>query len=118
MHEMAVADNDRLTSQCETRKSGQENRRFGQILERRKLAIHGCSQHHVLDDLFFSNAKLTRLLGNLFFDQSGSNKTGGDQVGANLVFRSFFRHRLRKTAERVFRCDVSALVGRSDVGMN
>ena len=41
VHEMAMADHDRLTGQRQARKSSQENRGFGQVLKRCELAVHG-----------------------------------------------------------------------------
>ena len=68
VHKMAVADNDGLPGQRVARKARQENRSGGDIFHGSELAIHGFSQHDILNYFLFRDPKLLGLLRDLFLD--------------------------------------------------
>jgi hypothetical protein len=80
MHEVAVADDDRLAGQSVAWEAGQENCGRGDVFQGSEFAIDCFAQHDVFDNFLFSYPKLLRLLRDLFLDQRGTNKSRANDV--------------------------------------
>lgn len=79
------------------------------ILRRREFTIHGFLQHHVFDNVSFADMPLRRLFWNLLVDQGRAHEAGADHVGADMVFRTFFRHDFGQPEQSVLGRNISAI---------
>ncbi len=89
LHAPAVADNQRLTGQRIGLEGGEEERRLGDIRDRRELTIDGLLEHDLLDDGLLGDPELARLFGNLPFNEQGSNKAWRNDVGKHAMPGTF-----------------------------
>ena len=110
LHEMAVANDDRLTGQSIAREAREEEGGCGNIFRGSELTVHGFPQHNVFDHFLFGNAKLMRLLRDLFLNQRCTNEAGTNHIGPYSVFGTLLRHRLGQANDAMFSGDVSRLV--------
>ena len=110
LHEMAVANEDRLTGQSIARETHEEEGGRGNILRGSELTIHGFPQHNIFDHVLFGNSKLLGLLRDLFLNQRCTNEAGTNHIGPYSVFGSLLRHRLGQANDAMFCGDVRRLV--------
>jgi len=89
LHEPAVGDDQGLTGQRVRGEGGEKQRRLGDILDGRELAIDGFLQHDILDDVLLADPKGLGLFRNLLLDQGRADKAGTDDVGAHAMRGAF-----------------------------
>ena len=80
-----MADDDALASEGIAREARQEDGGRGNIFRGSELTIHGFPQHDVFDNFLFGEAKLLRLLGDLFLNQRCTNEAGTNHIGPYSV---------------------------------
>src|SRR4051812_41868000 len=85
LYEPAMADHQRLASQCIGAEPCQEERGFSDVLHRSKFAIDRLLEHHVLDHLLLGDAERLRLLGDLLVDQRRAHEAGADDVRTDAM---------------------------------
>mmetsp|Transcript_49009 Transcript_49009/g.115128 ORF Transcript_49009/g.115128 Transcript_49009/m.115128 type:complete len:426 (+) Transcript_49009:554-1831(+) len=109
LHRPAVADDHGLTGQRLGREAGKHQRHLGHIVGRRELTVDGFLEHDLLDDIRFADAQCQRLLGNLFVHQGRSDEAGADDIGPDVVLRTFLGNHLAQADEPMFGRDIGRL---------
>lgn len=82
----------------------------GNVLSRRKLAVHGLLEHDVLDDRLLGYAERASLFGDLLVDQRGAHEAGANNVRPDTTLCTFLGDHLGEADESVFGSDVGRLV--------
>ena len=113
LHAPAVAHHERLAGQRVRSERGEEESRFGHVLDRGELAVHGVLEHDGLDDLLFGDAELLRLLGDLLVDKRRAHKAGTDDIGAYVMLGAFFGDSFGK-ADKLNLVQARAFVNKGD----
>ena len=78
------------------REGGQEQHRLRDVFDRGEHAVDRAAQHHALDDLFFADAQLLRLLGNLLVDERRAHEARTHHMRAHIVLCAFLRQHARE----------------------
>jgi len=118
LHEPAVADDERLSCQGIRLKRCEEQSRIRDVLEGRKLPIHGFPEHDVADYRLLRYPQGFGLHGDLLVNQRSAHETRADDVCPHAVLRPFFSNDFGKPDEAMFGGDIGRLEDRCFLRMD
>jgi hypothetical protein len=113
-----MRDDQGLASQRIRGEGGEKQRRLGDILDGRELAIDGFLQHDIFDDFLLGDPKGLGLFRNLLFDQWRADKAGADDVGSHAMRGAFLGDNPGEADQAMLGGDIRRLEHRGFLGMD